>query len=607
MRMLAEVYLKPYGKRIVWELAVKFASTLGELALPVILSYVIDTVIPQRNVDRILLWGLLMAGCGAFSCATHIVTNRMSADIAGRAAERIRNDLFEKICGLPEESAEAFTAPSLVSRVTGDSYILYDTMVYLQRTGVRAPIILVCSSIFMLLMDPVLAALVFFAAAFTIWAVRRTAARCVSLYQKVQEKNDGVWGKVMEAIAGLRIIKAFSREKEESGHFRRVNEEAAKQEQKAGMAMAAVAPILNVCLQLCMIFLLLAGSLRVYTGKLLPGKMIAFLTYVSLILTALLNVSKVLMLFSKASACGQRITEVLWGSEAMAELLGEDISDRAAPMMENLAEWAGGAVCRDVEEENTPPCFLEFDHVGFAYPLYQTAKKRQEGGKAVEDISFRLKKGEWLGIVGGTGAGKTTVLQLMMGYRRPDQGSIRMMGVPVSDMEPEQVRGLFAPVFQYDYICGGTLADNIRFGREIDADRMREAAAHAQAMEYITGRPGGFLAQAEAGGKNLSGGQKQRLLIARALAGDAPVLVFDDSFSALDYQTARMLWDVLCEKYRKRTAVIVSQRIGFMPDMDQVLVLEAGRAVGCGTHERLLCTCPVYQELWRMGMEGGCG
>lgn len=590
MRKLAEVYLKPYGKRMIWELAIKFASTLGELALPMILSYVIDTVIPQRNVDRILLWGLLMAGCGAFSCATHIVTNRMSADIAGRAAERIRNDLFEKICGLPEESAEAFTAPSLVSRVTGDSYILYDTMVYLQRTGVRAPIILVCSSIFMLLMDPVLAALVFFAAAFTIWAVRRTAARCVSLYQKVQEKNDGVWGKVMEAIAGLRVIKAFSREKEESGHFRRVNEEAAKQEQKAGMAMAAVAPILNVCLQLCMIFLLLAGSLRVYTGKLLPGKMIAFLTYVSLILTALLNVSKVLMLFSKASACGQRITEVLWGSEAMAELPGEDIPDRDESMIKDPS-----------------PCFLEFDRVGFAYPLYQTAKKRQEGGKAVEDISFRLKKGEWLGIVGGTGAGKTTVLQLMMGYRRPDQGSIRMMGVPVSDMEPDQVRGLFAPVFQYDYICGGTLADNIRFGREIDADRMREAAAHAQAMEYITGRPGGFLAQAEAGGKNLSGGQKQRLLIARALAGDESVLVFDDSFSALDYQTARMLWDVLREKYRGRTAVIVSQRIGLMPDMDQVLVLEAGRAVGCGSHERLLCTCPVYQELWRMGMEGGCG
>lgn len=590
MRKLAEVYLKPYGKRMIWELAIKFASTLGELALPMILSYVIDTVIPQRNVDRILLWGLLMAGCGAFSCATHIVTNRMSADIAGRAAERMRNDLFEKICDLPEESAEAFTAPSLVSRVTGDSYILYDTMVYLQRTGVRAPIILVCSSIFMLLMDPVLAALVFFAAAFTIRAVRRTAARCVSLYQKVQEKNDGVWGKVMEAIAGLRVIKAFSREKEESGHFRQVNEEAAKQEQKAGMAMAAVAPILNVCLQLCMIFLLLAGSLRVYTGKLLPGKMIAFLTYVSLILTALLNVSKVLMLFSKASACGQRITEVLWGSDAMAELPGEDIPDRDESMIKTPS-----------------PCFLEFDHVGFAYPLYQTAKKRQEGGKAVEDISFRLKKGEWLGIVGGTGAGKTTVLQLMMGYRQPDQGSIRMMGVPVSDMEPDQVRGMFAPVFQYDYICGGTLADNIRFGREIDADRMREAAAHAQAMEYITGRPGGFLAQAEAGGKNLSGGQKQRLLIARALAGDESVLVFDDSFSALDYQTARMLWDVLREKYRGRTAVIVSQRMGLMPDMDQVLVLEAGRAVGCGSHERLLCTCPVYQELWHMGMEGGCG
>ena len=313
--MLMKVYLLPYAIKIMWELLLKLASTLGELALPVILSYVIDTVIPEGNVDRILMWGIAMAGCAAFSCATHIVTNRISADVSGRAAERIRNDLFEKIGGLSEERAEAFTAPSLVSRVTGDSYILYDTMVYLQRTGVRAPIILAGSSVFMILMDPVLAALVLFAAPLTIWAAWKAAARCVALYQSVQEKNDGVCGKVMEAVTGLRMIKAFSKEKEESERFRQINEDAAEQEQKAGMAMAVVTPILNVCLQFCIIFLLFAGSLRVYAGKLLPGKMIAFLTYVSLILTALLNVSKVLMLFSKASACGQRIMEVLLVSD----------------------------------------------------------------------------------------------------------------------------------------------------------------------------------------------------------------------------------------------------------------------------------------------------
>lgn len=584
--MLMKVYLLPYAIKIMWELLLKLASTLGELALPVILSYVIDTVIPEGNVDRILMWGIAMAGCAAFSCATHIVTNRISADVSGRAAERIRNDLFEKIGGLSEERAEAFTAPSLVSRVTGDSYILYDTMVYLQRTGVRAPIILAGSSVFMILMDPVLAALVLFAAPLTIWAAWKAAARCVALYQSVQEKNDGVCGKVMEAVTGLRMIKAFSKEKEESERFRQINEDAAEQEQKAGMAMAVVTPILNVCLQFCIIFLLFAGSLRVYAGKLLPGKMIAFLTYVSLTLTALLNVSKVLMLFSKASACGQRIMEVL---------LVSDMAISAGRTKEAFA--------RKWEEKKETGCFVEFDRVCFSYPFCQSGGKA--GGYAVEDISFRLEEGEWLGVIGGTGSGKTTVLQLMMGYFQPSRGEIRIRGIPVRKMESAKVRSLFAPVFQQDYIQSGTLADNIRFGREIPPGKTEQAAKDAQAMEYIAGRPDGFMFQAEPGGKNLSGGQKQRLLIARALAGDEPVFVFDDSFSALDYWTMRTLWNTLRGEYRGRAAVIVSQRVDFMAEMDQILVLEAGRIAGYGTHGQLLKTCSVYQELWRAGESCG--
>lgn len=623
MRKLIKVYLSPYVIKITWELLVKLASTLGELALPVILSYVIDMVIPEKNVDRILLWGLAMAGCGAFSCATHIVTNRISADVSGRVAERIRNDLFEKISSLSEERAEAYTAPSLVSRVTGDSYILYDTMVYLQRTGVRAPIILAGSSVFMFLMDPVLAALVLFAAPLTIWAAWKAAARCVSLYQSVQEKNDRVCGKVMEAVTGLRMIKAFSKEEEESERFRRINEDAAEQEQRAGMAMAVVAPILNVCLQFCIIFLLLAGSLRVYAGKLLPGKMIAFLTYVSLILTALLNVSKVLMLFSKASACGQRIGEVLSEPDRTASGVRR-LEERKCPVEEKHPEEEN---CpkeekdpekkRYPEEEKDPgkkeypeeekesACFLEFDQVSFSYPFRQS--KEKAGGYDVEDISFRLKEGEWLGIIGGTGAGKTTVLKLMMGYFRPGRGEIRIRGRSVQDMDLDEVRSLFAPVFQQDYIQSGTLADNIRFGRDILPERMERAARDAQAAEYIADRPEGFLSRAESGGRNLSGGQKQRLLIARALAGDAPVLVFDDSFSALDYRTMRRLWDALRREHRGRTAVVVSQRVGFMTDMDRILVLEAGHMAGYGTHEKLLKNCSVYRELWRAGEEGNEG
>lgn len=197
------------------------------------------------------------------------------------------------------------------------------------------------------------------------------------------------------------------------------------------------------------------------------------------------------------------------------------------------------------------------------------------------------------------------MLQLMMGYFQPSRGEIRIRGIPVRNMEPARARSLFAPVFQQDYIQSGTLADNIRFGREIPPGKTEQAAKDAQAMEYIAGRPDRFMSQAEPGGKNLSGGQKQRLLIARALAGDEPALVFDDSFSALDYRTMRTLWNTLRREYRGRTAVIVSQRVDFMAEMDRILVMEAGRIAGYGTHGQLLKTCSVYQELWRAGESCG--
>lgn len=538
-----------------------------ELFLPWILAYVIDSVIPTENVGSIILFGVIMLICSGLAFVGNVIANRMAARISSDAIKTLRDDGYIKIMNFSNRTVDEFKIPSLVSRMTTDTYHIYRMFNVVQRIGVRAPILLL-GSIFLMIMIDINLALVLVALLPLIAAViYYISRRGVPYYSQLQKELDSLIRIVRENIAGIRVIKALAKEKDERIKFEQVNRAVSKKERSAGYVVSMLNPMMNFLLNMGLIMILYFGAIRVSQGISQTGSIIAFLTYFTLILMSFLALNRIFLMYSRASASAIRIVEILTREDAFEIIKAEDVPT---------------------------DMHIEFKNVDFSY---------NKTKNHLEDISFKIKRNQTFGIIGSTGSGKSTIAQLLLRFYDVDRGQILINGKDIKSYELKELRSKFGVVLQNDVLFSSTVSDNIRFGRRVDEDSLMEAADMAQATEFINKLNDKYSQEVLRGGANFSGGQRQRMLIARALADHPEILIFDDASSALDYKTDADLRTRL-RKSGMSTVILIAQRVSTVLNADQILVIEEGRIVGLGTHSQLLESCDVYRELVEIQLGG---
>ena len=580
-------YMKPYARSILLVIAMKLTATVCELLLPYILEHLIDDIVPRQQMGQVFFWGLLMVLCALAAFRINVHTNARAVANSARIAYDVRKDLFEKTVNLSGSQFDAFGLPSLTSRMTSDSYNVQNFSRFVQTIFVRAPITLVGGMLVMLAMDAALSSILICMVPLLIAVMILISMKGIPMYQGVQSALDKVVRVMRENITGIRVVKALSKTEYEKKRFHAANADMANQDIGVGVFMALPAPIMQLSLNCGLVAVIWLGAKRVDSGAMQPGVILAFLTYFNMIMQSVLAVNRMFTMISKASASGDRIDRILQTGESLPVL------PRAAELSD---AWR-----------------IRFDHVNFTYrtaPLAaedgstarQTERQRREQEQCLYDIDFALKPGESLGIIGPTGCGKTTIINLLMRFYDPDSGAVYVDGKDVRTYDKDTLHRKFGVVFQNDLVFHESLRSNIDFGRGLSEEALQSAAEDAQAAEFIGGLKNGLDYMADIKGANLSGGQRQRILVSRALAGDAEILVLDDASSALDYKTDARLRKALETRHKASTLILIAQRVSSIRNLDHILVMDNGRAIGYGSHEELLKTCPAYRDICRAQM-----
>ena len=562
-------YLKPLSGRIAAGITVKTIGTLAELMIPFLLSHILENVIKTNNIKSIILYGSIMAVCAVIACLGNIIANRMAAKTTMIFSTQMRKNLFSKTLHLSARSTDHFTIPSLEARITSDTYNVQNFIGMMQRMGIRAPILLLGGTAITMFMDRKLA-LVMIATLPLIFAVVYSISRMgVPLYSKVQQSVDGMVRVVREDAQGIRVIKALSKVDYENARYDRANMTLKRNETRAGVIMGVVNPIMTLLMNMGIVGVIAVSAYFVSKGTSSATTVIAFMQYFTLISMAMMSLSRMFVMYTKCAASAKRISLVM---ESVSEL----------------------SLCED-DGKGDKNIHISFENVSFSY----LGKKNN-----LKDISFSLKKGETLGIIGATGSGKSTVLRLLMRFYDANSGIIRINGKDVRSYTPEELTAMFGVVFQNDFIYADTIEENIRFGRDISREDIEKAAKIAQAHDFITSFADGYEHAVSTGGTNLSGGQRQRVLISRAIAGSPEILILDDSSSALDYKTDANLRLALSTALPESTVITVAQRVSSVKSCDLILVIEDGEIIGSGKHEELMETCPEYKEISDSQMGG---
>ncbi len=579
-------YLKKYRYPIAITLLIKFLGTLTELTLPYILEHLIDEVAPSKNIRLALLWGALMILMALATRFLNVKANQKGAGIAKNAAYEIRRDLFWHSIYLSGNQMDEFGLPSITSRMTSDSYNVQAFIRSTMTIGIRAPILLLGGICITLTMDAGMALILCIIAPIVTLSVVFLSVKGIPLFQRVQRLLDKVIRIMRENITGIRVVKALSKEDYERARFGSANDELTKAERTASIVMSLPGPTMNFFLNIGLTLVVLVGAYRVNAGVTKPGVILAFLTYFNLILNGAMGLNRIFMMMSKANASAGRIEAVINASNELMPL-----PEAEAATTQSTAH-------------------IVFDRVGFGYHKNSTAETALgfDGGQrqlSLENISFEIQKGGSLGIIGATGSGKTTIINLLMRFYDAASGNIFIGGKDIRSYPLADLRRKFGVVFQNDCIFADTIAQNIRFGREVTDAHMAQAAADACAAEFIGGYDDTYDHQAAIAGANFSGGQKQRLLIARALAARPEILVLDDASSALDYKTDAALRQAIQAHHSESTTVVIAQRISSIMTLDRILMLEDGKILGYGTHSQLLASCPAYRDIYEAQMGEG--
>ena len=562
-------YLKPLKARISVGFLIKTIGTIAELIIPFLLSYILKNVIKSNNVTKIILYGVLMLICAVVACLGNIIANRMAAKTTMIFSTRMRKELFSKTLQLSARSTDRFTIPSLESRITTDTYNVQNFIGMMQRMGIRAPILLLGGSIITLIMDRKLALVMIATLPLIFIVVYSISRRGVPLYSTVQRSVDGMVRVVREDAQGIRVIKALSKVDYENARYDKANMTLRRNETRAGTIMGIVNPIMTLLMNTGIVAVVAFSAYFVSTGQSSATTVIAFMQYFTLISMAMMSLSRMFVMYTKCAASAKRISTVMEEEDELK-------------------------ICED-DGKGDSSIHISFEKVSFSYL-----------GKSnnLTDISFNLKRGETLGIIGATGSGKSTILRLLMRFYDTTDGTIRINGKDVRSYSREELTSMFGVVFQNDFIYADTIEENIRFGRNISDEDIINATKIAQAHDFITSFSDGFSHSVSTGGTNLSGGQRQRLLIARAIAGKPEILILDDSSSALDYKTDANLRKALSESLPDSTVITVAQRVSSVKNCDLILVIDEGAIIGCGKHDYLLENCAEYKEISDSQMGG---
>lgn len=579
MKMILR-YISRYKWLICLTAVIKLLATMCELSLPYILEYIVDDIAPAGQFSQVILFGILMFLVSVFTRIISVIANNMAISNAHNISFDIRQDLFEKTENLSGAQFDHFALPSLISRMSSDSYNVQTGVQQLQSLCIRSPIMLLGGIIMMMIMDFALSRILLILLPFLILIVIIIGCKGIPMYTAVQSKLDQIVRIMRENITGIRVVKALSKENFERDRFASANDAMTQTDVKANTVMSLPQPILQLLLNMGLVLTVVYGGQRVNSGSTQPGVLLAFLTYFNMITMGILGLSRIFVTLSKANASGNRIDAVLQ----------TDTSENIIPF--NQAKMPSGNE------------FIRFEHVDFNYGA--TGDKTSFAGfnreKCLDDISFAIKKGGSLGIIGPTGSGKSTIIHLMMRFYDADAGGIFIGGRDVRTYEKDELHQKFGTVFQNDMVFHETIMENIRFGRNLDEETVKQAASDAMAEEFISKLDDGMNYKVSIKGANLSGGQKQRLLVARALAGSPEILVLDDASSALDYKTDAAMRKAIISNHPDSTLILIAQRVSSVMNMDQILVLDHGHCIALGSHEQLLNTCAEYREIYETQM-----
>jgi ATP-binding cassette subfamily B multidrug efflux pump len=558
-------FLKPYRLFIAAVLVLIFFQSLFELYLPRLMADIVDVGVVQGDTNYILRVGGLMLLVAAIGAVCTILAANLSAKTAMGFGKILRGKVFSQVEELSLSEFSRIGTASLITRTTNDITQVQMLVMVTLRMMVMAPMMLIGGIIMAVSQDAALARIIVLIIPVIVAAVIVVMNKSTPLFRAMQEKLDKVNRVLREGLTGIRVIRAFDRIDYEKRRFNDANLDLTSTAIKVNRIMATAMPLMMVTMNFMAIAIIWFGGLRIDQGTMQVGSLMAFIQYVMHIMFSLIMVSMMFVMIPRASASAVRINEVL---------------DTVPEISDGEAAKSGYATKGHVE----------FRNATFSYP---GAEK-----PVLHDISFEAKPGEVTAIIGGTGSGKSTLVNLILRFYDVETGSILINGVDIRDMSQEDLRSKIGFVPQKAVLFSGTVADNIRYGKEeATSEEVEWAAEIAQATEFITGMKDGFDSVVAQGGTNLSGGQKQRLSIARALVRRPEIYIFDDSFSALDFKTDARLRAALKSETSESTVIIVAQRVSTVMDADRIIVLDNGEVAGTGTHRDLIKTCNVYREI----------
>ncbi len=565
-------------------MVIKLAGTGTELLIPYVLEHLLDRVVPEtESVWPVAAWGGVMLALTFLTRFCNVTANRMSVRVARESAFSIRRDLFHTALNLSGRQMDRVGLPSLISRMTSDTYNVQNFTRMIQTMGIRAPIMLLGGIAITLTMDTGLAMILCVMAPAMIVLVSLISWKGIPLYNEVQRRMDTLVRLMRESITGIRVVKALGKEPYEEQRYGTANTRMARQEVRSNVIMSLPGSVVTLLLNVGLTLVVLVGARRVNAGETQPGVILAFLTYFNMILMGVMGLNRIFMMMSKANASANRIAEVI-------------------DMPEELTPLPAG------ETEKAPSGdMLIFDRVTFNYDADETGEGSgqflgEERQQCLKGISFRVPRGGSLGIIGATGSGKTSIVNLLMRFYDPQEGHVFVDGKDVRGYDRDTLHKKFGVVFQNDVIFADSIRENVSFGRDVNDEALRLAARDAMAWGFIEGYEDTYDHEASIHGANFSGGQKQRLLIARALAAKPEILILDDASSALDYRTDAEMRKAIREHYTGATQVIIAQRVSSIMSLDEILVLHEGEMIGRGTHAELMESCPVYRDIYRTQM-----
>ncbi|WP_114571491.1 ABC transporter ATP-binding protein [Exiguobacterium flavidum] len=541
-----------------------FLQSMADLYLPTLMADIIDNGVVTGDTPYIWKIGGIMLGVTALGAIASVIASYYSSKAAMGLGRDIRRSVFNHVERFSLQEFDQVGTASLITRTTNDITQVQQVVIMLLRMVVSAPIMFVGGLIMAVSKDAKLSLVIVVAMPFLVGAILLIFWKGMPLFAEVQKRLDRLNLVLRENLTGVRVIRAFNREREEKVRLNKANRELTDVSIRVNKVMAGMMPVMMLVMNLTVVGVIWFGGMRIDSGAMQIGDLMAFIQYVMQIMFALVMASVMFVMVPRAAVSARRINEVLEMEPTMQDE-GVRKADR---------------------ERGT----LVFDRVTFRYPGAEEP--------VLSDVSFSAKAGEVTAIIGGTGSGKSTLVNLIPRFYDVSEGRIRVNGVEISDMPQEELRSKLGFVPQKALLFTGSIADNIRFGKEnATIEEIEHAARVAQAEEFILGLPGKYESIVEQGGSNLSGGQKQRLSIARALVRKPDIYVFDDSFSALDFKTDAALRKALRSETEQATVMIVAQRVSTVLDADRIIVLEDGKVAGVGTHDQLLEDNAVYREI----------